>query len=237
MKHCSRHGVLRYGTEADMRKTGRGYFITFEGVEGSGKSTVAEAVLERFLQAGHECVSTREPGGNEISEKIREMLLDPDNISISPRTELLLYVASRAQLVDEVIAPAIERGACVICDRFMDASVAYQGWARGLGENVVESLNAFAVAGNVPDRTFLLDLEVGKGFERGPERREAEGSRNRDRLELEKREFHEKVREGYLRLASREPDRIAVIDASRSLGEVVEAVLGNLRALEGLKRL
>jgi dTMP kinase len=220
-----------------MKKTERGYFITFEGIEGSGKSTVAGAVLERFLQTGRECVATREPGGNEISEKIREMLLDPDNRSISPRTELLLYVASRAQLVDEVIAPALERGSCVICDRFMDASVAYQGWARGLGEDVVEGLNEFAVAGTLPDRTFLLDLEVGKGFERGPERREAEGSRSRDRLELEKMEFHEKVREGYLRLASREPGRVAVIDASRTLDDVIEAVLRNLRAIEGLKGL
>jgi dTMP kinase len=215
----------------------RGYFITFEGVEGSGKSTVAKAVLERFLQAGHECVMTREPGGNEISEKIREMLLDPGNTSISPRTELLLYVASRAQLVGEVIGPALERGASVLCDRFMDASVAYQGWARGLGEDVVEGLNTFAVAGFVPDRTLLLDIDVEGGFERGPDRREASGERSRDRLELEKRDFHEKVREGYLRIASREPDRVAVIDASRPLEEVVEAVLGNLRALEGLKGL
>jgi dTMP kinase len=228
---------LRYGIGAEMKKTERGYFITFEGIEGSGKSTVAGAVLERFLQTGRECVATREPGGNEISEKIREMLLDPDNRSISPRTELLLYVASRAQLVDEVIAPALERGSCVICDRFMDASVAYQGWARGLGEDVVEGLNEFAVAGTLPDRTFLLDLEVGKGFERGPERREAEGSRSRDRLELEKMEFHEKVREGYLRLASREPGRVVVIDASRTLDDVIEAVLRNLRAIEGLKGL
>ncbi|MCK4548666.1 MAG: dTMP kinase [Candidatus Krumholzibacteria bacterium] len=220
-----------------MTEKKRGYFITFEGVEGSGKSTVARAVLERFLQAGLECVITREPGGNEISEKIREMLLDPGNTSISPRTELLLYVASRAQLVGEVIGPALEKGTSVLCDRFMDASVAYQGWARELGEDVVAGLNSFAVAGAVPDRTYLLDLEVGDGFERGPDRREAEGSRNRDRLELEKRDFHERVREGYLRIASREPGRVVIIDASRSLEEVIEAVLGNLRALSGLKDL
>ena len=203
----------------------------------SGKSTVARAVLERFLQAGLECVITREPGGNEISEKIREMLLDPGNISISPRTELLLYVASRAQLVGEVIGPALEKGTSVLCDRFMDASVAYQGWARELGEDVVAGLNSFAVAGAVPVRTYLLDLEVGDGFERGPDRREAEGSRNRDRLELEKRDFHERVREGYLRIASREPGRVVVIDASRPLEEVIETVLGNLRAISGLKSL
>ncbi len=215
----------------------RGYFVTFEGIEGSGKSTVARAVLERFLQAGLECIITREPGGNEISEKIREMLLDPANTSISPRAELLLYVASRAQLIGEVIGPALESGTSVLCDRFMDASVAYQGWARGLGEDVVADLNSFAVAGAVPDRTYLLDLEVGDGFERGPDRREVEGQRSRDRLELEKRAFHEKVREGYLRIASREPDRVAVVNASRPLNEVIEAVLRNLRALPGLKSL
>jgi dTMP kinase len=214
-----------------------GYFVTFEGIEGSGKSTVARAILERFLQAGLECIITREPGGNEISEKIREMLLDPANTSISPQAELLLYVASRAQLVGEVIGPALESGTSVLCDRFMDASVAYQGWARGLGEDVVADLNSFAVAGVVPDRTYLLDLEVGDGFERGPDRREAEGMRSRDRLELEKRTFHEKVREGYLRIASREPDRVAVIDASLPLDEVIETVLRNLRALPGLKSL
>jgi dTMP kinase len=220
-----------------MTEKRRGYFITFEGIEGSGKSTVARAVLERFARSGLECIITREPGGNEISEKIREMLLDPANISISPRTELLLYVASRAQLVGEVIGPALESGSSVICDRFMDASVAYQGWARGIGEDVVESLNSFAVAGAVPDRTDLLDLEVGDGFERGPDRRESEGERSRDRLELEDRGFHEKVREGYLRIASREPGRVTVIDASRPLDDVVEAVLGNLRSIPGLKDL
>jgi dTMP kinase len=210
------------------------YFITFEGIEGSGKSTVAAAVLERFVQSGLRCIMTREPGGNEISEKIRDLLLDPVNTSISPRAELLLYEASRAQLVEEVIGPALEGSVNVICDRFMDASVAYQGWARGLGEDVVEGLNAFAVAGTVPDRTYLLDLDVGDGFERGPDRREAQGKRGKDRLEMEKRNFHEMVREGYLRIASREPERVIVIDASLPFEDVLEAVMGNLGKLPGL---
>jgi dTMP kinase len=220
-----------------MKKADRAYFLTFEGIEGSGKSTVTRAVLERFLQAGLRCMITREPGGNEISEKIRDLLLDPANTAMSARAELLLYEASRAQIVDEIIRPALEEGTSVLCDRFMDASVAYQGWARDLGEETVEGLNAFAVSGTVPDRTFVLDLEVGSGFERGPDRREAEGQRSRDRLELENRSFHEKVREGYLRIARREPERVAVVDASAPLEEVIEAVLGNLRALEGLKGL
>jgi len=119
----------------------------------------------------------------------------------------------------------------------MDASVAYQGWARGLGEGLVEELNAFAVGGTVPDRTFLLDLGVADGFARGPERREADGERNRDRLELEDRAFHERVREGYLRIAGREPGRVVVVDAGKPLEAVVETVLRNLRALPGLSQL
>jgi dTMP kinase len=215
----------------------KGHFFTFEGIEGSGKSTVAREITERLARAGIDCILTREPGGNEISERIREMLLDPSNTSICPRTELLLYVASRAQLVEEIVGPAVDRGITVICDRFMDASVAYQGWARGLGEETVERLNAFAVAGSVPDRTYLLDLDVAVGFERGPNGREAAGERRRDRLELEDMNFHERVREGYLRIAEREPGRVTVIDASLPLAEVIDAVLGNLKTIEGLKNL
>lgn len=212
----------------------KGFFITFEGIEGAGKSTVARAVQQRLESAGAPCILVREPGGSPLAERIREMLLDPRHRGLSPRAELLLYLASRAQLVDEIIRPALARGTNVICDRFMDASVAYQGWARGLGEELVERLNAFAVDGIVPQRTFLLDLDVAAGFGRGPERRESSGERARDRLELEDRAFHERVREGYLRLAGREQGRIVVIDALAPLEEVVETVIGNLRAPGGL---
>lgn len=207
----------------------RARFVTFEGIEGSGKSTVARAVLDRLRLAGIDAIITREPGGNPVSEAIRGLLLDPANRAISPRTELLLYLAARAQIVDEVIRPALDAGSWVLCDRFMDASVAYQGWARGIGEERVGELNEFAVGGAVPDATYLLDLSVEEGFRRGPERREEAGERPPDRLELEDRAFHERVREGYLGIARREPDRFVVVDASRPLGEVVEAVLGNLR--------
>jgi dTMP kinase len=215
----------------------KGHFITFEGIEGSGKSTIAGRLRERFEESGLKCLLTREPGGNKISENIRFMLLDPDRTEISPRTELLLYLASRAQLVDEVIKPAVEKGITVLCDRFMDASVAYQGWARGLGERLVEDLNRFAVGGMVPDRTFLFDLDVDEGFARGPDKRESTGKAIRDRLEREDRSFHQKVREGYLRIAEREKDRIFVIDATLSISEVCDAVIRNLMTIPGLKDL
>jgi dTMP kinase len=212
-------------------------FITFEGIEGSGKSTVAARVKDALTGAGIETVLTREPGGTELSERVRRILLDPSMDGMDARTELLLYLASRAQLVEEVIRPALERGTSVLCDRFMDASVAYQGWARGIGESVVEELNAFAVGGTVPDRTFLLDLPVDAGFERGPDRREGEGTRSKDRLEMEARSFHAKVREGYLRLALRNPDRIVTVDASASLESVSADILRNLRSLFGVEYL
>ncbi|MDD3643536.1 MAG: dTMP kinase [Candidatus Krumholzibacteria bacterium] len=215
----------------------RGLFVTFEGIEGSGKSSVAREVGEAFGRAGLPVLLAREPGGAPVPEAIRRVLLDPAHRGLSPRAELLLYLASRAQLVEEVVRPALGRGVSVLCDRFMDASVAYQGWARGLGEELVAELNAFAVAGVVPDRTFVLDLPVPDGFARGPERREAEGERRRDRLELEDRDFHERVREGYLRIASREPGRVTVIDAAMPLEAVVGAIVRNLRALPGLSDL
>ena len=210
-------------------------FITFEGIEGSGKSTVARKVSEWLEGAGIRTLLTREPGGTKLSEEIREMLLDASRGPIDARTELLLYVASRAQLVGEVIRPALEGGVTVLCDRFMDASVAYQGWARGLGEGLVDSLNTFAVGECVPERTLLLDLPVEAGFSRGPERRESEGVRARDRLEREDREFHERVREGYLRLAERHPERVIVIDASAPLDRVIADIFGNLAPLFGVE--
>lgn len=205
--------------------------ITFEGIEGSGKTVVSREAHGALMRAGVSAALVREPGGTAVSEAIRTILLDPARTEMAPRAELFLYLASRAQLVSEVIAPALAAGRSVVCDRYMDASVAYQGWARGLGEDLVERLNAAAVGDAVPDRTFVLDCPVGEGFARGPEKREADGVAVRDRLEREETLFHEKVREGYLRLARREPGRIVVIDASRPLGDVLRAVLGNLEGL------
>lgn len=210
-------------------------FITFEGIEGSGKTSVSKEVCRSLESAGIGLVHTREPGGTAVSEAIRRLLLDPGRTEMDPRAELFLYLASRAQLVSEVIRPALAAGNSVVCDRYIDASVAYQGWARGLGEELVSGLNAAAVGDAVPDRTFLLDVAVAEGFARGPERREADGTAARDRLERENALFHERVREGYLRLAKREERRIIVIDASRPLEEVVRAILGNLEGLFGVR--
>ena len=210
-------------------------FITFEGIEGSGKSTIALRVLDSLERAGVSALLTREPGGTKLSEEIREMLLDASRGPVDPRTELLLYIASRAQLVAQVIRPALAGGVSVLCDRFMDASVAYQGWARGLGEELVDGLNEFAVGECVPERTFLLDLPVEAGFSRGPERRESNGIQAKDRLERDDRSFHDRVREGYLRLAAAHPDRIVVIDATAPLEAVLEDIFGNLAPLFGVE--
>jgi dTMP kinase len=206
-------------------------FVTFEGIEGSGKTTVSREVRRSLESAGVRVTHAREPGGTAVSEAIRGLLLDPERTEMDPRAELFLYLASRAQLVAEVIRPALAAGRSVVCDRYLDASVAYQGWARGLGEEFVRDLNAAAVGSAVPDRTFLLDLAVAEGLGRGPARREAEGTAVRDRLEREAAAFHERVREGYLRLAKREKKRIVVIDASLPLEEVVRTILGNLEGL------
>ncbi|MBN1162949.1 MAG: dTMP kinase [Candidatus Krumholzibacteriota bacterium] len=211
-----------------------GHFITFEGIEGSGKSTVAGEMYSRLREAGIAALLTREPGGTPVSEDIRSILLDPARSELSAAAELLLYLASRAQLVSEVIGPALEAGRVVLCDRFFDATVAYQGWARGLGEELVRDLNSFAVAGTLPELTFLFDLTVEEGFSRGPEERESSGIRKLDRLEREGREFHRKVREGYLRIARRETGRVVVIDASLSLDRVLAEVWGNIRNRLGL---
>jgi dTMP kinase len=209
----------------------KGRLVTFEGIEGSGKTVVAKEVCRSLESAGVTVTLVREPGGTAVSEAIRGILLDPSRSEMDPTAELFLYLASRAQLVREVIRPALEAGRAVVCDRYLDASVAYQGWARGLGETLVERLNEAAVGGLLPDRTFLLDLEAAAGLGRGPEKREADGVAAPDRLEREDVRFHEKVREGYLRLAKRERKRIVVIDASRPLDEVLRAILGNLEEL------
>ena len=205
--------------------------ITFEGIEGSGKTVVAKETCRALEGAGVSVVLVREPGGTVVSERIRAILLDPARKEMATRAELFLYLASRAQLVSEVIRPALARGRSIVCDRYMDASVAYQGWARGLGEQLVEKLNAVAVGDAVPEKTFLLDCAVAEGLGRGPTRREKEGIAPRDRLEREDVSFHEKVREGYLRIARREKKRFVVIDASRSLEDVFDAVFGNLEKL------
>ena len=190
-----------------------GFFITIEGGDGSGKTTQLEFMKEYFREKGENAIFTREPGGTPIGEKIRGIILDQDNREMEPMTEMLLYAASRAQLVEQVIKPALARGRIVVCDRYTDSSIAYQGYGRGLG-NSVSAVNTYAMAGCVPDLTFLLKLDPEKGSERAGE------EYGQDRIENEDTEFHRAVYEGYLQIEKQEPDRIVGIDASQSIEEV-----------------
>lgn len=201
-----------------------GVFITFEGPEGSGKTTQSSRLAERLRSGGREVVTMREPGGTPTGEAIREILQhDSAGEPIAPETEVLLFAASRAQLVRTVLLPALERGACVVCDRFSDSTLAYQGYGRGFDVEQLIAINAFATSGIQPDVTVLLDLDVARGFERIGKRNEAE-HRNRDRFEKEEISFHEAVRAGYLELAQRWPERFAVIRSDGDVATVAESI-------------
>jgi dTMP kinase len=200
-----------------------GLFITFEGGEGSGKSTQLARVAERLGADGLDVVVTREPGGTPVGDRIREVLLSTEHTGMAPMAELLLYEASRAELVAKVIEPALARGAVVLCDRFADSSTAYQAFARGLPLDDVLVLNALATAGRIPDLTLVFDVDPRVGLAR------ARATGAADRLESEHLDFHQSVRAGFLTLADREPARFAVIDASQTEDAVaaqVSAVVG-----------
>ena len=208
-----------------------GRLITFEGPEGSGKTTQAALLAERLEQAGEQVLRVREPGGTALGEAIRD-LLQHDAAGEPPcdRAEALLFAAARAELTTRVILPALEEGVWVICDRFIDSTLAYQGFGRGMDLEALVRLNAFATRGRKPDLTLLLDIEVEEGF-----RRLARRPGRPDRFEREAQDFHRRVREGYLRLAALEPDRFERIDASGPPEEVAEAVwkaVAKLRAAE-----
>ena len=195
--------------------TNRGLFITFEGTDGAGKTTQIGRLTADLRQAGYDVCLTREPGGTPISEQIREMLLNPDHSEMAATTELLLYAASRAQHVSEVIKPALEAGKVVISSRFADATVVYQGYGRGLDLERISRLNRIATDGVTPDVTFVLDLPVEIGLQR------VQNSRGGlDRLEREKIEFHRRLREGYQTIARQEPQRLKIIDAQVSPEQV-----------------
>jgi dTMP kinase len=197
-----------------------GLFITFEGVEGSGKSTQARALAERLRARGNAVILTREPGGTPLGDRIRDILLDLGERGMLAETELFLYLASRAEHVARVIVPALERGDVVISDRFGDASVAYQGGGRELGASLVESLNEVATGCVKPDVTFLLDLEPEQGLERLSRR----GGGARDRMETEALAFHRRVRDAYLEAAQRERSRFVVLDAGLGEAEIAGAI-------------
>jgi dTMP kinase len=202
----------------------RGRFITLEGSEGSGKSTNLTFIHEQLQNAGIEVVLTREPGGTELGEKIRELLLDANQSRICSDTELLLMFAARAQHLDELILPSLEAGKWVLCDRFTDATYAYQGAGRGISNDRIALLEQWVQGGLRPDLTFFLDLPVSQGLARAGERGEP------DRFEREQNEFFERVRQGYLAQAERETQRFRIIDASRSLPEVQQQLNGVLES-------
>ena len=195
-------------------------FITFEGGEGSGKSTVLRKVDERLREAGYQTVVTREPGGTPIAEQIRNVILDKANTAMDSRTEALLYAASRRQHLVEKIWPALKEGKLILCDRYLDSSLAYQGGARNLGIENVLDVNRFATEDTYPDLTILFDIEP----ELGLRRIAANASREVNRLDLEKMEFHKEVRETFHKIAGMFPDRFVIVDASKTLEEVVNEV-------------
>jgi len=202
----------------------RGIFITFEGGEGCGKSTQQRMLARRLEAAGHTVRTLREPGGTIVGEAVRSLLLDPEHAGLDPIAEVLLYEASRAQLIAEVIEPALEAGEVVLCDRFFDSSTAYQGHARGLPLAQIESLNRIATGGLLPDRTLLLDIDAVLGIQRAT-------SNGADRLEAEDIAFHERVRAGFLRIAAENPERVHVVDASGSVEDVAARIADELSDL------
>ena len=196
----------------------QGTLISIEGPEGAGKSSVLEALLPCLEKAGIAYITTREPGGVEIAEKIREVILDPSHTEMDPKTELLLYIASRRQHLAERVLPALKAGKLVIMDRFIDSSVAYQGFGRGLAVADIEWLNQFATDGLKPNRTFYFDIDVEEGLARSAK----SASREVNRLDLEGLSLHQKVRQGYLAILEKEPQRVVKIDASQPFDQVVE---------------
>jgi dTMP kinase len=199
-------------------KKKKGLFITFEGVEGSGKSTQIELLKEFLSDKGYDVVATREPGGTRIGDKIRKILLNPDFQEMDCRAEALLYAASRAQHVAEIIAEAVEGGKIVISDRYTDSSLAYQSFGRGLEQKRLEVINEWATGGLEPDLTILLDIPADKGLRRT--------SRSlADRIEQENLEFHDRVSKGFLRVAKKFPRRIRVVNASRDVEEIHQEVV------------
>ncbi len=195
--------------------TKRGKFITFEGPEGAGKTTQAKRLILALQDVGGQVLYTREPGGTPTGEAIREILqYNKAGEPIAPETEVLLFAASRAQLVRKVILPALDQGIHVVCDRFADSTTAYQGYGRGFSVEQMITINQFAIDGAIPDITILLDLEIARGFDR-LSKRHAEGQGRWDRIENEERAFHERVRQGYLELARKWPERFVIVNSAQ----------------------
>jgi len=195
-------------------------FITFEGIEGSGKTTQIRQLAERLCQQGYQVLQTREPGGCSIADQIRGILLHPENAAMVSRAELLLYAAARAQHVEQVIQPALAAGRIVLCDRFTDATLAYQGDGRGLNRSLIRQLNLLAAGNCRPDLTLLFDLPVTIGLGRALQRETEQQDSSEGRFERETLDFHQRIRDGYLKLAGAEADRFRVIDADQPVAQI-----------------
>ncbi|MED3762072.1 dTMP kinase [Peribacillus frigoritolerans] len=202
----------------------RGIFITMEGPEGAGKTTITQMLGKALQQEGYQVLLTREPGGVPISEQIREVILNKDNTAMDSRTEALLYAAARRQHLVEVVMPELERGGIVLCDRFIDSSLAYQGHARGLNIEEVYNINKFAIGDMMPDATLFFDIDP----EEGLRRIQSNGEREVNRLDLEALDFHKKVCEGYQFIINRWKERFIIVDAGRSIDEVFEETKAGL---------
>ncbi|ATP92505.1 MULTISPECIES: dTMP kinase [Bacillus] len=197
-----------------------GMFITFEGPEGAGKTTVIRKVYEEMERQGYAVMATREPGGIDIAEQIREVILNEKNTKMDAKTEALLYAAARRQHLAEKVEPALKRGETVLCDRFVDSSLAYQGYARGLGIEEVKSINDFAINGTMPQMTIYFSITP----EEGLKRIDANQGREKNRLDMETLNFHQMVREGYEQVIAQSPERFRVVDASQPVQDVFNEV-------------
>jgi dTMP kinase len=193
-------------------------FITFEGPEGSGKSTHSKLLCEYLKNKGFDVLHTREPGGTDIGEGIRGILLDPENTEMDVTCEMFLYMAARAQIMKEKILPAVKNGTIVVCDRFLDATIAYQGYAGNVDIDIIKDMGKLVTDGVRPDITFLMDIDSEKGLFRSGK------IKDRDRMENKSLEYHKKVREGYLSIAREEPDRVKVISAVGDISETQEKI-------------
>jgi dTMP kinase len=204
-------------------------FITFEGIEGSGKTTQIRLLMDWFKQRTHRALLTREPGGTSIGEQVRAVLLNPINTEMTPEAEILLFSAARAQIVREVIRPRLDEGWIVICDRFADSTLAYQGYGHGLPLDDLLRITEFATGGLWPDLTIYLDLDVETGL-----RRKAATPEEWNRMEAKEVGFHKRVRQGYLALAAQNPDRWLVLDADQPVETIQEQILERVRSVTGL---